>query len=109
MLTEEGKMGPKRKKIQDKNLETRSIMFVEHTREGEMAKNLREQLGRMENMRGFRMKIVERTGTKIKDMFSLTNIWGGVNVVVRSVQLVPKGGRTCLTVHAGVLYMRAFV
>ena len=77
MLTEEGKTGPKRKKIQDRNLETRYVMFVEHTREGEMAKNLREQLGRMENMRGFRMKIVERTGTKIKDMFSLTNIWGG--------------------------------
>ena len=29
------------------NLETRSVMFIEHTREGELAKMLREQLGRM--------------------------------------------------------------
>ena len=59
------------------NIETRSVMFVEHTRDGELAKRLREQLGRMENVMGFRIKVVERTGTKIKDMFSLTNVWGG--------------------------------
>ena len=59
------------------NIETRSVMFVEHTRDGELAKRLREQLGRMEKVMGFRIKVVERTGTKIKDMFSLTDVWGG--------------------------------
>ena len=38
---------------------------------------LREQLGRMEQTIGFRIKVVERAGTRLKDMFSLTNLWGG--------------------------------
>ena len=85
-------------------------MFVEQTREGEMAKKLREQLGRMEDMMGFRMKIVERTGTKIKDMFSLTNIWGGSQCGREEITTCTQGGEDlCLTVHAGVLYMSAFV
>ena len=52
-------------------------MFVEHTRGGEMAKRLRLQLGRIENLMGFKLKIVEKTGTKLKDLFSPTNIWKG--------------------------------
>ena len=39
---------------------------------------VRETLSRLEDMMGFRIKVVERTGTQIKDLFSLTNIWGGI-------------------------------
>ena len=58
-------------------LETRTVLFVEHTPDGTLAKRLREQLGRMEQTMGFKMKVVERAGTRLKDLFSLTNVWGG--------------------------------
>ena len=58
-------------------LETRSVIFVEHTPDGLLAKRLREQVSRMEHVMGFKLKVVERTGTKLKDMFSPTNVWGG--------------------------------
>ena len=59
------------------SLETRSVILVEHTPDGTLAKRLREQVGRMEHIMGFRLKVVEKTGTKLKDMFSPTNVWGG--------------------------------
>ena len=52
-------------------------MFVEHTKGGEVAKRLRLQLGRIETLMGFKLKIIEKTGTKLKDLFSPTNIWKG--------------------------------
>ena len=58
------KTGVKRKICEDKNLKTRSLMFVEYTRGGEMAKKLKLELGKMENLMGFRMKVIERTGTR---------------------------------------------
>ena len=58
-------------------LETKTVLFVEHTPEGTLAKRLRDQLGRMEGTMGFRIKVVERAGTRLKDLFSLTNVWGG--------------------------------
>ena len=36
---------------------------MEHTPSGELAKRLREQLRRIEDLMGFRIKVVERTGT----------------------------------------------
>ena len=58
------KTGVKRKRCEDEDLKTRSVMFVEYTRGGEMAKKLRLELGKMENLMGFRMKVIERTGTR---------------------------------------------
>ena len=58
-------------------LKTRTVLFVEHTPDGTLAKRLREQLERMEQTIGFKIKVVEHAGTKLKDMFSLTNLWGG--------------------------------
>ena len=72
-----GNTGVKRKRGDEEDLKTRSVMFVEYTGEGEMAKKLRVELGSMENLMGFKMKIVERTGTKLMDLFSPTNVWKG--------------------------------
>ena len=55
----------------------RTVLFVEHTPGGELAKRLRGTIARLEGILGFRVKIVERTGTQIKDLFPLTNIWEG--------------------------------
>ena len=71
------KRGVKRKRMEEVS-RTRSVLFVEHTPGGELAKRLREQLLRMETLMGFHIKVIERTGTKLKDLFSLTNVWGGM-------------------------------
>ena len=58
-------------------LRTRTVLFVENTPNGELSKRIREQLARMEGIMGYKMKVVERVGTQLKDLFSLTNVWGG--------------------------------
>ena len=67
----------KRKKIEGEELRNRSVIFVEHTPGGELAKLIRNQLTRMEELMGFKIKVVERAGTALKDLFSPTNIWRG--------------------------------
>ena len=56
---------------------TRTVLFVEHTPGGELAKRLRDQLSRLEGLMGFKIKVVERAGTALKDLFSLSDVWGG--------------------------------
>ena len=58
-------------------LQTRTVLFVENTPGGELASKIRDQLTRMEGIMGYKMKVVERVGTQLKDLFSLTNLWRG--------------------------------
>ena len=58
-------------------IKTRTVLFVEHTPGGELAKRLRDQLSRLEGLMGFKIKVVERTGTALKDLFSLSDVWNG--------------------------------
>ena len=87
-----GNTGVKRKRGDDEDLRTRSVMFVNYTGEGEMAKRLRLELGNMENLMGFRMKVIERTGTKLKDLFSPTNIWKGSKCEREGCTTCSQGG-----------------
>ena len=73
-------------------IKTRTVIFVEHTTGGELAKRMRETLSRIEKMMGFRIKVVERSGTQIKDLFSLTNVWGGI----------PCDRKECITCTQGI-------
>ena len=34
-------------------------------------------MGRLEGILGYKIKVIERTGSKLKDLFPLTNLWGG--------------------------------
>ena len=52
----------RRRSMNDKELEIKTILFVEQSPNGELAGRLRERIGRMEHTRGFRGKVVERTG-----------------------------------------------
>ena len=54
-----------------------SVLFVEQTPGGELASRLRELFVRLVPTVGFYVKVVERTGRKLQDMFPLTNLWGG--------------------------------
>ena len=57
--------------------EYKTVLFVEYTREGELAKRLRELTLRLSSVLGFKVKVVERTGTTLKNMFPTTNLWEG--------------------------------
>ena len=50
-------------------------MFVENTKEGVLAKNLREVIERIKGILGYKIKIVERAGTPLKLMFPLSKNW----------------------------------
>ena len=68
-------------------MKTKSVLFVDQTPNGELAKLLRETLRRLEHILGFRVKIVEKTGTPIKGNFSVTKLWEGT----------PCGRGDCIT------------
>ena len=59
------------------SLKTRTVLFVDQTRDGQLAKDLRQFLSRLESILGFRIKVVERTGTTTKNTLPNTNPWAG--------------------------------
>ena len=71
--------GQKRKRegVKNQEIETKSVIFVENTPGGEFAKQLRSLMERIHHHLGCNIKVVERSGTKIKDLFPLTNLWEG--------------------------------
>ena len=50
---------------------------MDQTPEGRLAKDLREVLTRLENILGFKVKVVERTGTSLRNCLPNTNPWSG--------------------------------
>ena len=58
----------------NRELELKSVLFVEQTPKGELAKRLRESLRGMEHTLGFRVKVVERSGRSLGSKFPLTNL-----------------------------------
>ena len=75
--------GPGRKlkklpnKVSVKSVRTRTIIFVEQTVGGKLAKTLREVLRKLEHILGFRVKVVEMTGTSLRNSLPNTNPWSG--------------------------------
>ena len=61
----------------DDNTRIAAVMFVETTKESRQAKNLREVVERIKHIQGYTIKIVERAGTPLKLLFSLSRIGGG--------------------------------
>ena len=60
-------------------MEQKSVLFVEHTKDGELSRRLREVIGRMAPMLGFSVKVVERTGRTLKSCFPQSSLWEGVH------------------------------
>ena len=67
------------KKQQDErtDMKTRTVLFVEQTEKGRLAKSIREVLTRLESLLGFRVKVVERSGTSLRNLMPNTNPWAG--------------------------------
>ena len=60
-----------------KIMKTKSVLFVEQTPDGSLAKRMREVLRAMEPALGFRVKVVERTGQTLGSKFSQSSLWEG--------------------------------
>ena len=74
------RFGSKRRKHVSKETsggEYKTVLFVEFTKNGELAKTMRELAGRLEEVIGFRVKVVERAGASIKSLFPTNNLWEG--------------------------------
>jgi hypothetical protein len=84
--------GTKRKRGQDKGMKRKggqqqekrtteipatTVMFVEETPSGGLAKKLRAQEDRLSQLTGFRVKYVESGGTALKQHLPCTNPWQG--------------------------------
>ena len=63
---------------EDEKLETRSVIFVEYTPGGILAKRLREVIRRLQGLLECQIKVVERTGLALGRSFPLTRLWDGV-------------------------------
>ena len=55
----------------------KSVLFVPHTNGSILAKKLREAEEMMENLTGYRLKIVERSGLKLEDILHKSKPWQG--------------------------------
>ena len=60
-----------------RELRTAAVLFVENTKDGLLAKGLREIMERIKYIMGYNVKIVERGGTPLKLMFPLSKIGEG--------------------------------
>ena len=55
----------------------KSVMFVPYTAHSELAVRLRDSEEKLEGMTGFRIKIVEKVGTKLVDILHKADPWVG--------------------------------
>ena len=76
------------------------VIFVENTKDGALAKEMREILKRQKTIHGFRIKVVERSGTPLRLMFPLSKVGeGGVTCTQES-----RGERLPPCTKRSVLY-----
>ena len=69
----DGKWIEKAEKIQKISNKVKAVMFVQHTPFSELAKRLRKAEEKLEDLTGYRIKIVERAGSKLKDLIHSSN------------------------------------
>ena len=67
----------KRGATSTKQLKTRAVIFVEQSPGGELAKQVRVKMQEMEQMLGFKLRVVERTGRNLLTSFPQTRTWSG--------------------------------
>ena len=94
-----GKKGARRggdKKSRETDTTTtapKTVIFVEQTPGGELAKRLRELFKRLEGTVGFYIKVVERAGRSVRSLFPLNNLWEGASC--------GRGEEECVTCYQG--------
>ena len=59
------------------DLRTRAVLFLEQTPNGELSRRVKELLGRLEPVLGFRLRVAERTGRSLQSLLHQATIWKG--------------------------------
>ena len=85
----------KDKKNEDSDKNTiRAVMFVPYTTNGTLAKLLRQNEEKLVELTGTKLKIVERSGTKLVDILTKSNPWQGQDCSRRNCLLCHTKVRT---------------
>ena len=90
-----GRGGSKDGSKQNEKVEQQSVLFVEQTVDGELAKRLRELMIRMNETIGFSVKVVERAGSTLKSKFLQSRLWEGMQC----------GRNECITCNQGAEFL----
>ena len=69
--------GRKVKKSKEQDREPQTILFVDYTKDGELAAEMKELNKILAYMTGFVVKVVERAGGSLKEQFPTTTLWEG--------------------------------
>ena len=56
-----------------------SVLYVQHTRGTQLAKELREKEELLEKLTGYRLKVEERAGDSLEGLLHKSNPWSGVD------------------------------
>ena len=71
------KINKKKETEKKKQSVVKAAMMVPHTKNSEMAKRIKASEFSMEEISGWRMKIVEKAGIKLQDMLTSSDPWSG--------------------------------
>ena len=64
-------------KMKEQDREPQTVLFVEYSKEGELATSMKELTKRLSEVTGFKVKVVERAGGALRDQFPTTTLWDG--------------------------------
>ena len=79
MPSSKGKSVTKRKRKEVMNKDIKSVVFIPHTKDSILAKELRNKELEIQKITGNRMKIVEKSGNKLEDILTSTDPWKGAD------------------------------
>ena len=79
------------KNSQEEQISQKTVLFVEHTTNGELGARLRGVIARLAPMMGFSIKVVERAGGALRNQFPQASLWEGA----------PCGRPNCVTCNQG--------
>ena len=71
-----GKEGEKKKQCEGKTT-AKAVIYVPYTHGSKLAKLMREAEAKLEDLTGYRLKVVERGGTKLENILHKSNLWEG--------------------------------
>ena len=69
--------GAKNRKHEEQDVEPQTVLFVEYSKNGELANKMKELTRRLAQTVGFHVKVVERAGTSLRNQFPTTTLWDG--------------------------------
>ena len=61
----------------EQDREPQTVLFVEYSKDGELASSMKELTKRLSEVTGFKVKVVERAGGALRDQFPTTTLWDG--------------------------------